>query len=126
MANIPFGRIDETYLFEHRGATRETFNAWKMRIRAADLLLEGSWHLNYPNMIAVKESPMVTNLGETFLRDVSRLVAEVPPAIKSVAKNDSEPAKVDQLVREAVADTYWAMDDADIVVPQLAMDLIES
>jgi hypothetical protein len=114
-----------TYVLERRNArTNETYQDRDNRYLDVDRILRGEFRFKTPKGDVIQGPPMVTNLAVTFTQDVSRLVTEIEPGIRAPMLGDKRKDEVSAALREMSANTYWLRNRGELLVPQLATDLI--
>ena len=115
----------DTFDMSEARAHRYTrLRAWKDRIRTSDALYRGDWSTVFPDETAERLGPMVMNMVQVGLDDVSSLVAEATPSTKVWPKSDKK-VDVDQAyLLQAIGETYWELNHGEAMVPTLAMDLV--
>jgi hypothetical protein len=116
-------RITEADLIQIRADRTNNYSAWKQRMEAVDKLYRGEWNSVFPDESIEELKPVVSNLVQVGLDDLSHLVAETKPSIREYPRDDSDKALEDARVAEAIADTYWEANRGDTMIPQLALDL---
>lgn len=114
----------EKYLVDARNGRSETYGEWHTRTLENDAMVRGDFTVAYPNQLRTLEKPMVQNLAEVMVRDVSRLVADTDPTIRSMALGNDEKALRKKQLREGVAETYWDVNEGEILEPLWTMDLL--
>lgn len=117
-------RVDEEFMVGLRTHRTHNYSQWKARIDKVDKLYRGEWDTVFPDETSQEELPHVMNLVQVTLDDVGRLVSEAMPSTTCFAHGDEEKDQKNAYLREAIAETYWDMNQGDILTPKLAMDLL--
>lgn len=117
------GRIYEADLIDWRSFRIQTMQDHKRRLRVLDQLYRGDWSEIFPDESIMRENPFVMNLVQVGMDDIAKLVTEAVPSIRCAPSKDTTKAEGEATVREAIAATYWEMNEGEMLVPRLAMDL---
>lgn len=118
------GRVNEAYLYDIREGRQDTFGDWKDRILEARELANGDFTVTDPNGHTYSEKPYILNFAEAMPRDVSRLVGESIPIVRAFPHEDSQKARTNAKIREAIGETIVWANRGGILRPQWAMDLV--
>ncbi len=116
-------RVWESDLLDWRGWRVNSMIDWKNRLKTVDKLYAGLWSEVFPDESVMVENPHVMNMVQVGLDDIAKLVSEAVPSVRCAPEVDTETAAQRAEVREAIADTYWEYNNAEGLVPRLAMDL---
>jgi hypothetical protein len=118
-------RIFEGELLQFRGfrVEHQGFINSKSRLNTVDALFRGDWSEVFGDESTIAQMPHVMNLVQVGMNDIATLVTESTPAVKCLPDKETKGAEDKANVREAIADTYWEVNDGEALVPQLAMDI---
>src|ERR1700675_27513 len=116
-------RAWEADLIDWRGFRITQMQDWKRRLKIVDRLYQGRWAELFPNESIMTDNPLVMNMVQQGMDDHARLVTEAMPSVLYPPTKESSNAKDEAHVRESVANTHWAVNDGDMLVPQLSLDL---
>lgn len=116
----------EQYVVDQRNGyvSNDSFMNWRQRTKDVDDLIAGNYTVVWPNHLKSNEKPLVQNLAQVMSRDVPRLVSDIMPSLRSVAKKDGKEGDEAKYLREAIALTYWDENEGDLAVPLWTIDLI--
>lgn len=117
-------RVNEEFMVGLRAHRTHNYSAWKSRIDTVDKLYRGEWNTVFPDETSEQELPHVMNLVQVTLDDVARLVSEALPSVTCYATGDEERDQKNAYIREAIAETYWGVNNGEILTPKLAQDLL--
>jgi hypothetical protein len=116
-------RIDEADLTGVREYRVSNYAGWKARIDKVDKLYRGEWDTIMPGESQERLEPMVANLIQIGLDDLSDLVSETLPSIRVYPRDDGEDAQKEAYLYESVGETYWEFNNGEDMVPELAYDV---
>lgn len=117
------GRIFETDIIDWRGYRVQSQMDWKRRLTQVDNLYRGDWNEVFEDESIMRENPHVMNMVQTGLIDIAKLVTEASPAVRVPPRGDSDKDLFNSLLLQSIYETYWSMNDGDLLVPRFAMDL---
>lgn len=117
------GRIFEPQLLDIRGWKIESFIQQKARLKNVDLMYRGEWSTLFPDDLALQESPMVMNLVQTQMDDLAKLSAEAVPTTVCTPTKETDSAKQAAVLRQGIANTYFDVNNFDLLQPRLVQDL---
>lgn len=116
-------RVDEEDLLDWRNFRIQTTQNWKNRLKRVDKLYRGDWDEVFPDESAMRENPHVMNMVQVGLDDVAKLVSEAVPSVRCLPSKDTQDGEDEAIVRNAIADTYWEVNDGETLIPRFAMDI---
>ena len=106
-----------------RNSRVESFAEWTARMETLDAIVRGDYTVVYPDERAVLDTPYVQNTAQVAMLDMAKLASESAPSVRAEPDNDSDTAYHNSKVREAIADTHWSANKAELYVPYWVMDL---
>ena len=113
----------ESSIVGWRNARVESFGEWTSRMETLDAIVRGDYTVVYPNERAIMDLPYVQNTAQVAMLDMAKLASESAPSVRAEPDNDSDTAYHNSKVREAIADTHWTANKAELYVPYWVMDL---
>src|SRR6476659_8650161 len=116
-------RVFESDLIGWRGQRIQALQDWKARLQTVDTLYRGDWNQIFSDESVVREYPSVFNMVQGGLDDIARLVSEAVPSVRCFPAKETQSEEAGAHIREGIADTYWAVNAAEMIVPRLAMDV---
>lgn len=116
-------RVNGESLIDIRNGRVKRDQDWKDRIGTLDDLYQGNFKVAFPNEDYDTELPFVMNLVQVGIDDMARLVSETMPSITVMPAKDDDGARKKAYLQEAICETYWDVNDGNILTPRLAMDL---
>jgi hypothetical protein len=119
---IASSRYHEDYILDERDKRGESFQDWKSRIGTLDDAYRGNWSVAFPGESSTT-AQNVANIIQVGLDDISRLVCEAVPSVQCDPYDNTQREKEASQLRAQVAEAYWLADDAELIIPLLALDL---
>jgi hypothetical protein len=116
-------RISAQEIWEVRGTRENRYGEWHSRLDELDNLYSGNWQIVFPGETAVVELPNIMNMIQVGMEDIAKLTSESKPTIKCSPFGNTQDAQRNAYMREAVGNTYWDVNRADVFTPRLALDL---
>lgn len=123
VAEVRKFETDVEDLTEARAARFNKIQAWRSRVGKIDALARGDWAEVFPDETVENLGPMVMNIVQVGLDDISSLVSESAPSTKVWPKSDKKADQDEAFLLGAIAETYWELNKGPGLNPILAMDL---
>lgn len=117
-------RIDAPDLFTIRTHRDNNYQSWHARIALTDRLYEGNWAAAYPDEQVRALGPMVMNLVQTEMDDISTLAAESEPSVRIWPRKDTKEAQDKSYFLESIAENYWERNRGREMETELTLDLV--
>lgn len=119
-------RVTGEDLMNMRSHRDNDYQSWHKRIQITDYLYDGNWAAVYPDESIKGVGPMVMNLVQTEMDDISTLAAESEPSVRIWPRKDTKEAQDKSYILESIAENYWTRNNAREMETELTLDLVGS
>src|SRR3990167_6761656 len=118
-------RVNGEFLIQIRDGRVDNgiWQDWKDRLELVDDLYAGRFTRVFPNEDYDVDLPHVMNLVQVGMDDLGRLVTEAKPSTTVMPMSDKHDDVKKAYLQEAICETYWDVNNGEILAPRLALDL---